>query len=328
MESLNQMKRDRLKLLREVEGLLSLISQPILVVDSAGTVIHTNSFSEKIWGCSQITIMNKLFHELIESAPLYEHVRLGKPLSDKEIMLKIKATVTVTDTEFIVDYTGSHDAVKGPVNIPLGLTEGVSALAFKALTTPDTPANDGNFRMLRVIAPPGTLVNAQQPVATFTIWPALHMPEIICKALAPAMPELVPACSGGDLASFMGVGIHPVSGKVWLESSNEAVGFGGHAGHAGGDGEDGIMHLSEPGCRNNPIEVLEHKAPLLVEGYFLRQDSGGPGEHRGGVWCKPCLPFIGSNQCRHHREKDQDASLGLEWWSGGRNKSDHSKTRN
>lgn len=87
MDSLHQMKRERMKLLREVEGLLSLISQPIVVVDAAGTVIHTNSFSEKIWGCSQMTIMNKPFHELIESVPLFEHVRLGKPLSDFPVKL-------------------------------------------------------------------------------------------------------------------------------------------------------------------------------------------------------------------------------------------------
>ncbi|WP_019119072.1 hydantoinase B/oxoprolinase family protein [Brevibacillus massiliensis] len=199
---------------------------------------------------------------------------------DKDTMLKIMVTVTVTDTEFIVDFTGTHEAVKGPVNLPLGLTEGVSALAFKGLTTPDSPANDGNFRPLKVIAPVGSLVNAQPPVATFTIWPSIHIPEIICKALAPAMSEVVPACSGGEVVSVMGVGRHPVTGKVWLEATNEAVGFGGHA---GGDGENGIMHLSEPGCRNNPVEVLENKAPLLIEAYYLRQDSCGAGEHRGGL---------------------------------------------
>ena len=67
---------------------------------------------------------------------------------------------------------------------------------------------------------------------------------------------------------FMGVGVHPQSGKVWLEGTNEGVGFGAHA---GGDGEDGIMHLSEPGCRNNPIEILETKAPLIIEKYGLTQ---------------------------------------------------------
>jgi N-methylhydantoinase B len=41
--------------------------------------------------------------------------------------------------------------------------------------------------------------------------------------------------------------------------------------------------LAEPGCRNNPVEVLETKAPLFIEHYRLRPDSGGPGLNRGGL---------------------------------------------
>jgi N-methylhydantoinase B len=43
------------------------------------------------------------------------------------------------------------------------------------------------------------------------------------------------------------------------------------------------MHLSEPGCRNNPVEVLETKSPMFIESYGYRTDSGGAGRYRGGV---------------------------------------------
>jgi N-methylhydantoinase B len=199
---------------------------------------------------------------------------------DRETLVKIKATVTITDEEMLVDFSGSSPATRGPINIPFGCTLGVAGLVFKAITTPDTPANDGNFRPLRVEAPPGTLMHAVPPAATFTLWPALLATEVITKALAQGMPDIVPACSGGDVCSMMGVGVNPRTGKMWIEATNEGVGFGGHA---KGDGENGIMHVTEPGCRNNPIEVLETKAPLFIESYGLRQDSGGPGEHRGGL---------------------------------------------
>ena len=74
--------------------------------------------------------------------------------------------------------------------------------------------------------------------------------------------------------------MNPRTGDSWLEATNEAVGFGGHA---AGDGEDGIMHLSEPGCRVNPVEVLETTSPMVIESYGYVQDSGGAGLHRGGV---------------------------------------------
>ena len=204
-------------------------------------------------------------------------------------MLKIKATVTISDDEMLVDFTGSSAAVKGPVNIPIGLTMGVGALIFKAITTPDTPANEGNFRPLRVEAPAGSLMHAVPPAATFTLWPGILATEVVTKALAQGLPDIIPACSDGDLCSMMGVGVHPSTGKIWLESNNEGVGFGGHA---GGDGEHGIMHLTEPGCQNVPIEVLETKAPLRIEKYGLRQDSGGPGEHPGGLGVSRTYQFL------------------------------------
>ncbi len=208
---------------------------------------------------------------------------------DRETLLKIKVTVTITEDEFIVDFTGSHPACRGPLNLPFGATLGVSALAFKGLTTPDWPANEGHFRPLKVIAPPGCIMHAVPPAPTFMLWTALLTPEVILKAVAQAMPDEVPACSGGDVADLMGVGIHPKTGKPWLEATNEAVGFGAHA---GGDGEDGIMHLTEPGCQNNPVEVLETKAPLLIEHYGLRRDSGGPGKHRGGLGVQRTYRFL------------------------------------
>jgi N-methylhydantoinase B len=166
---------------------------------------------------------------------------------------------------------------------------GIASLIFKGITTPDTPANDGDFRPLRVIAPEDTFMNAQPPQPTFTLWPGILSGEVILKALAQGMPDLVPACSGSDVCSMMGLGVNPRTGRSWLEATNEGVGFGGHA---AGDGESAIMHLTEPGCRNNPVEVLETKSPMLIEHYGLRADSGGAGRHRGGLGISRSYHFL------------------------------------
>lgn len=230
---------------------------------------------------------------------------------NRDEMVKIKATVTVSDDEMLVDFTGSDPAAQGPINLPYGLTVGIGALVFKAITTPDTPANEGNFRPLRVVAPEGTVMNAIPPQPTFTLWTALLGPEVILKALAKGMPEVVPACSGGDIFTVMGVGINPRNGKMWVEATNEGVGFGAHA---GGDGENGQMHLTEPGCRNNPIEVLETKAPMLIENYGLRQDSGGPGRHRGGMGVTRTYRFLAPSSALTLVKKTKSPPWGM---SGG-----------
>ncbi|MEV4072979.1 hydantoinase B/oxoprolinase family protein [Nonomuraea fuscirosea] len=199
---------------------------------------------------------------------------------DADRLIRMNVTVTIGDDEMVIDWTGSERDVKGPINLPVGQTEAFCSLVFKALTTPDTPVVAGNFRPLRVVTEPGSVMHAVPPMPTFTLWTGLLGGEVVLKALAQGMPDRVPACSGGDVCSMMGLGVNPRTGEAWLEATNEAVGFGGHA---GGDGEDGIMHLSEPGCRNNPVEVLETKSPMFIESYGYRPDSGGPGRHRGGV---------------------------------------------
>ena len=227
---------------------------------------------------------------------------------DRDTMLKLKATVTVTDDEFIVDWSGSNPATRGPMNMPIGLTEGVSGLAFKGITTPDSPANAGNYRPLKVIAPPGEIMHAVPPAPTFTVWAGLLAPEVILKALSQGMPDRIPACSGGDVFDIMGLGVHPETGAPWLEATNEAVGFGAYA---GSDGEDAIMHLSEPGCRNNPVEVLETKAPWIIETYHMRRDSGGAGKYRGGVGVTRAYRFLHPSTTLALVKKTKSAPWGM-----------------
>jgi N-methylhydantoinase B len=198
----------------------------------------------------------------------------------KDQLVKLQCTVTITDEEMVVDWTGSAEDVEGPINLPPGQTEALSSLVFKSLTTPDSPVVAGNFAPMRLVTVPGSVMHAVPPMPTFTLWTGLLAGEVIIKALAKGMPDLVPACSGGDVCSMMGLGINPRTGEPWQEATNEAVGFGGTAIH---DGEDGIMHLSEPGCRNNPVEVLEAKSSMIIDHYGYRPDTGGAGKHRGGV---------------------------------------------
>ncbi len=74
--------RERKWLLQEVEGLLSFISYPVLVVDRFGRVIHANPAAEHIWRRSQVVLLNQTLQDLVESAKLLEWVGKGKPLRD------------------------------------------------------------------------------------------------------------------------------------------------------------------------------------------------------------------------------------------------------
>lgn len=204
-------------------------------------------------------------------------------------LVEMKVTVTIEGDRMIIDWTETEKPATGPINMPIGLTIAASRLAFKAVTTPDTPICAGNFRNLEVRATEGSLMHAVPPMPTFTLWTGLLAPEVVTKALAQGMPDLIPACTGGDVCDVMNLGVNPRNGAAWLEATNDAVGFGAHA---GGDGEDGIMHVTEPGCRNNPVEILEAKGPMIIDRYGYRADSGGPGKNRGGVGIERAYRFL------------------------------------
>lgn len=208
---------------------------------------------------------------------------------DLETLVEMKVTVTIEGDQMIIDWRETDKPVAGPINVPIGMTIAASRLAFKALTTPDSPICAGNFRNLQVLTTEGSLMHAVPPMPTFTLWTGLLAPEVITKALAQGIPDIVPACSGGDVCDIMNLGINPRTGAPWLEATNDAVGLGAHG---LGDGDDGEMHITEPGCRNNPVELLEAKGPQIIERYGFRQDSAGAGKYRGGVGVERAYRFL------------------------------------
>ena len=88
-----------------------------------------------------------------------------------------------------------NDQVPGPTNS--GYSGGLAAarVAFKCLTQPQAPVNEGCFRPLEIILPEGKILNARPPAA-LGLW-SIPLPTVIdtiLKALAPALPD---AHSGG-----------------------------------------------------------------------------------------------------------------------------------
>jgi N-methylhydantoinase B len=231
-------------------------------------------------------------------------------VSDEPI--RMRATVTIADGTFTVDFAGSSDAVPGPVNLPLGATIATCRVAFKAITTPDEQTNAGHFAPLRVLAEPGTLFHAVYPAATFTQWTGTVALELIYKALAQGMPERLPASSGGDVPGFMMVGRHPDTGQMFAVSNNDPVGWGGTSDH---DGIGPANHLCQTQARNTPVEVLEAKTGMFFERVQIRTDSGGAGRFRGGCGLRRDIRFVTDGEFLSVIKKTKSAPWALD---GGR----------
>jgi sigma-54 dependent transcriptional regulator, acetoin dehydrogenase operon transcriptional activator AcoR len=85
--SMETIRKERLRLLREIEGLLSFITDPVLVVDAEGNIIHTNSATEQVLQRSQIMIIQKNVTDFVESKPLLQYVKQGKPVANLHVRI-------------------------------------------------------------------------------------------------------------------------------------------------------------------------------------------------------------------------------------------------
>lgn len=212
----------------------------------------------------------------------------------------IRVRVEVKEDEMVFDLKGSSQQCVGPINCGPQTALAACRIAFKTLTDPFSPGNDGYFRPLRLILPDDCFLNARPPApaSMYGSGPRLLI-ELIIRALSTAIPDRVVAGQYGDVCTFAlyraaavvgaraggspegQVGSRPIEqGRTFTFIEPEAGGWGAGPER---DGENVLIVITNGDTRNIPVEILEHKFPLRVEQYALRADSGGAGSRRGGL---------------------------------------------
>ncbi len=192
----------------------------------------------------------------------------------------IRVAVTVAGDTLTFDFTGSAAQQRGPVNAPEAVTAAAVHYCVRCLLDEDVPVNAGQFAPVRIIAPEGSVVNPRFPaaVAAGNVETSQRLVDVLFGALAPCLPERVPAASAGTMNNLLIGGFDPVRGGPF--TYYETLGGGAGAGPQG-PGASGIQtHMTN--TRNTPIEALEYHYPLRVRELALREGSGGAGRHRGG----------------------------------------------
>ena len=199
----------------------------------------------------------------------------------KRIPIRVK--VMVKGDAITIDLSEVSAQVRGFYNSAATTGQACCQVAYKCLTSPtDYPINDGSFRALRTIIPPGRVVSAVRP-APMRWWMTFPMTivDTIFKALAPAIPDRVIAGHHADLLMCVMNGIHPRDGKLFIGALGPCG--GGWGAKRGEDGLSATICMNDGDTHNTPVEMLEVKFPILIERHALLPDSGGPGRHRGGL---------------------------------------------
>ncbi len=297
---------------------------------------------------SALTALNDYAERLAETALRTipdGHYRFADQLDDDGVGstdITIAASVRVAAGRVHVDFSGTAPQVAGNVNCPLSVAAAAVYYVFRCLMPRETPACAGAFRPITLSAPPGCLLNAARPaaVAAGNVETSTRVVDVICGALAQALPQRIPAASHGSMNNVamgarnsvatgarnnvatghgnnvamgagnnvaMGAGNNGVGGRDW--DYYETIGGGMGAGAQGG-GIDAVQtHMTN--TLNTPIEALESAYPLRVTRYEVRRGSGGAGRRRGGDGIVREYQFLAPAQVTLLTERRRHVPWGL-----------------
>src|SRR5437763_13760276 len=199
-------------------------------------------------------------------------------ISESEIPIRVR--ITIRGDRALVDFSGSAPQVAGAINAVEAITVSAVSYIFRCLVGGDVPASAGLMEPIEVIAPKGTVVNAEHPasVAGGNVETSQRIVDVLFKALARALPERIPAASQGTMNNLTIGGVDPRSGREFAYYETVAGGMGARPEV---DGVSGV-HTHMTNSLNTPAEALEYAYPLRVRAYRLRRGSGGRGARRGG----------------------------------------------
>jgi N-methylhydantoinase B len=226
---------------------------------------------------------------------------------DRPVPLKVK--VKVGGAKMVIDFSEISEQVQGSINSGESGAVAAARVAFKSLVSPFTPIDEGCFRPLEIVIPPGKILSATPP-APVGNW-SRTLPtviDLIFKALAPAMPEKIAAGHKGDMGGYAFFGMNPKTGKKFLCQTIMGGGWGGRA-HE--DGENAAVSMCQGDVQNAPVEMQETYYPVLIERHRLREGSGGSGKFRGGLGIEVSVRVLCDASTNINVERQRTVPWGL-----------------
>ncbi|WP_103257785.1 hydantoinase B/oxoprolinase family protein [Tabrizicola aquatica] len=177
-----------------------------------------------------------------------------------------------------IDFTGTSPQHLGNYNAPQAVTRAVVLYVFRTLVGKPIPLNEGCLAPLRIIVPEGSLLNPRAPAAV--IAGNTEVSQSACNALYGALG--VVAAAQGTMNNFIW-GNHRFQNYETI-----AGGTGAGPGFAGCAAVQ--SHMTN--TRMTDPEVLEKRFPVRLEGFGIREGSGGVGQWRGGDGAVRRLRFL------------------------------------
>ena len=167
-----------------------------------------------------------------------------------------------------IDFTGTSSQLPNNFNAPSAVCMAAVLYVFRTLVDDEIPLNAGCLKPLKVIIPPGSMLNPHYPASVVS--GNVETSTCITNALYGALGAM--AASQGTMNNFtFGNARHQYYETI-------------SGGSGAGDGWDGtdVVQTNMTNSRLTDPEILEFRFPVRLESYAIRADSGGAGRWHGG----------------------------------------------
>jgi len=211
---------------------------------------------------------------------------------DNGARIEVAIRVDVAARSAEIDFTGTSAQLPNNFNAPSSVCMAAVLYVFRTLVDDAIPLNAGCLKPLKVIIPPGSMLNPHYPasVVSGNVETSTCITNVLYGALG------VMAASQGTMNNF-------TFGNARYQYY-ETISGGSGAG-PGFDGTD-VVQTNMTNSRLTDPEILEFRFPVRLESYAIRPDSGGAGRWHcgnGGVrrirFLEPMTAAILSNNRLH-----------------------------
>ncbi|MYT77607.1 5-oxoprolinase (ATP-hydrolysing) [Streptomyces sp. MnatMP-M77] len=198
--------------------------------------------------------------------------------TDSGAVIQVRLTVDRDARAAHLDFTGTSPQQPGNANAPRSVVMAAVLYVFRTLVGEDIPLNSGCLKPLEVTIPPGCLLDPAHPAAT--VAGNVETSQAVTGALYGAI---------GGQAEGSGTMNNLTFGNDHVQYY-ETIASGSGAGD-GFDGADAVQtHMTN--SRLTDPEILEWRLPALLEGFAVREGSGGAGRWHGGDGVERRIRFL------------------------------------
>ena len=205
--------------------------------------------------------------------------------------------------EAVLDFSGSSAQSPGNFNAPAPICRACVLYVFRTLVGAGIPMNSGCMKPLRLILPPGSLLNPRWPAAV--VAGNVETSQCIVDALYGAL-RIMAAAQGTMNNVTFGNQKHQYYETV----------CGGSGAGQGFDGASAV-HAHMTNSRLTDPEVLELRYPVLLREFRRRSGSGGGGRYRGGDGAVRSIEFLEPMELAILSNRRRTAPFGLEGGEDG-----------